>query len=220
MKTPLRSELSRVRIICLSDTHGLHNSVPVPKGDILLFAGDLCGPGNLWEVKRFGTWLRNLPHPHKIVIAGNHDWAFEQDRNKAAEALGEGIIYLQDSSVEVEGLKIYGSPWQPEFCNWAFNLKRGPQLEEIWSRIPQDTDILITHGPPYGILDKTYDGRSVGCQDLSARLAQLPKLKAHIFGHIHEAYGREVKDGCVYLNASICDLEQREAVNPPWLLEL
>ena len=194
--------------------------MPIPQGDILLFGGDMCGPGKLYEIERFGDWLRSLPHPHKVVIAGNHDWPFELAPNKALSALGEDIIYLQDEAVEIEGLKIYGSPWQPEFFNWAFNLKRGERLKAAWSQIPEDVDILITHGPPHGTLDKTDDGRLVGCEQLAARIPQLTKLKSHVFGHIHEAYGRKEKDGCIFLNASICDRAQRKAVNPPWLLEL
>lgn len=209
-----------MRFVALSDTHGFHHQLKIPDGDVLLFAGDMCGPGNLREVENFGDWLRTLPHTLKIVIAGNHDWPFERDLKSAREALGSDIIYLQDESYSVDSHKIYGSPWQPEFGNWAFNLPRGSALQEVWAKIPDDTDILLTHGPPYGKLDRTYDRRQVGCDHLRGRLTELPQLKAHLFGHIHESYGKLDQAGCLYLNGSICDISQRFAINLPWVFDL
>lgn len=209
-----------MRFIALSDTHGWHRKMVVPDGDVLLFAGDMCGPGKLEEVEKFGDWLRGLPHKHKVIIAGNHDWPFEKEPHLAREALGNDLIYLQDESVVCDGVKIYGSPWQPEFCRWAFNLKRGQALRDVWSKIPNDTEILLTHGPPMGILDRTFEQRPVGCEDLRHRLLSLPNLKLHVFGHIHEAYGRRQEGDRLYLNASICDLRQRGAVNRAWSVDL
>lgn len=209
---------SEMRFVAFSDTHNLHHQTVIPRGDVLLFGGDMCGRGTLEEVKRFGEFLASLPFQHKIVIAGNHDWPFQEEPQKAREALGD-VTYLQDESFIVEGLKIYGSPWQPEFCRWAFNLKRGEELRAVWSKIPDDTDILITHGPPYDILDRCYDGRRVGCSDLKQRIEELTNLKIHLFGHIHESYGRH-REGCTFLNGSVCDLYQRRAVNDPWVFDL
>lgn len=209
-----------MRFVILSDTHGCHRQLAVPDGDVLLFAGDMCGPGKLEEVEKFGNWLRGLPHAHKVVIAGNHDWPFEKNEQQAREALGDDIIYLQDEGIELEGIKIYGSPWQPEFCRWAFNLPRGESLRKVWSKIPEDTNVLLTHGPPQGILDRTFDRRAVGCEALRERLRTLGKLRLHVFGHIHEAHGRYQEEERLYLNASICDLSQRYAVNPAWSVEL
>lgn len=208
-----------MRFVAFSDTHGFHNSTTLPEGDVLLFSGDMCGRGNLDEVRRFGSFLQRQSHPHKVVIAGNHDWPFELDQDRARDALGD-VIYLQDEEVTIEGIKIYGSPWQPEFCDWAFNVARGEPLRKIWAKIPQDTDILLTHGPPHGILDLTSRSVRAGCEELAIRVSELLALKAHIFGHIHEAYGRIEKQGCQYINASICDLYQREAVNPAWVFEI
>lgn len=208
-----------MRFVVLSDTHNYHRQVQVPDGDVLLFAGDMCGRGTLDEVRAFGRFLEGLPHAHKIVIAGNHDWPFELAEQKSREALGE-VCYLQDESVEVEGVKIYGSPWQPEFCQWAFNLPRGDALRKVWARIPDDTQVLLTHGPPHGILDMTHDGRSVGCEELLKRVLALKELKLHLFGHIHEAYGNLAIGGCRFINASICDLYQREASKPPQVFDL
>ena len=98
-------------------------------------------------------------------------------------------VYLEDSAVELLGLKVYGSPWQPFYGGWAFNLHRGPDLAAMWAKIPDDITILVTHGPPEGILDRNNWGENVGCRDLLGRVMELrPRL--HVFGHIHEAAGR------------------------------
>jgi Icc-related predicted phosphoesterase len=111
----------------------------------------MCGEKDC--IKDFDDWLGTLPHKHKIVICGNHDLCFE-DNPKEARKLMKNAHYLEDETIEIEGLKFYGSPWQPEFHNWAFNLNRGEEIKKKWDLIPNDTDVLITHGPPYGILDK------------------------------------------------------------------
>jgi len=210
-----------MRIVCLSDTHNQHRSLDVPPGDILIHAGDSTFQGTLSEVSGFLMWMDSLPHPHKILIAGNHDWLFEQGPDLARMLLSEHpkLIYLQDSGCEVAGLKIWGSPWQPEFGRWAFNLKRrGARLREAWNKIPLDTDILITHGPPFGVLDQLVDGERVGCEVLAERLHVVhPKL--HVFGHIHWAYGRTLLDGTCFVNASNCD-EGYRPVNPSVVVDL
>jgi Icc-related predicted phosphoesterase len=188
----------------LSDTHCKHPAVP--DGDILIHAGDLTLDGSFREIAAEGNWLRSLPHKHKVLIAGNHDILFERNQADALVALGPGIVYLQDNEVKLEGLRIYGSPWQPEFCNWAFNLERGKALERVWRKIPEGLDILITHGPPYSYLDKglfSREGKPVhslrerllkneplGCKDLRNRIREVPP-KLHVFGHIHYGYGQE-----------------------------
>lgn len=209
-----------MRFVAFSDTHGFHDDTHLPQGDVLLFAGDICGwSEGMTEIEQFGAYLAKQPHAHKIVIAGNHDWAFQRNREAAVAALGD-VHYLQDDEVTIDGVKIYGSPWQPEFFNWAFNLPRGPELAKVWAKIPEDTQILVTHGPPYEVLDKTTDNRFVGCRELRKRVAALTELKAHVFGHIHEAYGCETVGKTTFYNASICDRGQREAINPPWVFEI
>jgi predicted phosphodiesterase len=135
-----------MKIVCLSDTHNCNEEIAVPEGDILIHAGDATINGTEQEIENFLFWYSALPHPYKIFVAGNHDWLFETD-NQVARLLTAryGIIYLQDSSAEIEGLQIYGSPWQPRFFNWAFNLNRGEELAEKWDLIPRETQILITH---------------------------------------------------------------------------
>src|SRR5690606_11518487 len=136
-----------------------------------------------------------LPHKRKIFVAGNHDWLFEKDDDRARGLLDPGISYLQDSSTEIDGLKIYGSPWQPRFFDWAFNLNRGREMAEKWAMIPDEIDILITHGRPHGILDlvpRQGWNENTGCEELRKRVEQLShlgRLKLHVFGHIHCGYG-------------------------------
>jgi predicted phosphohydrolase len=187
-------------IVCVSDTHGHHDITDVPPGDILVHAGDLTMFGELDEVSQFDTWLGNLPHAHKVVIAGNHDWCFQNQAERARQRL-TNAIYLEDAAATVAGLKFYGSPWQPWFLDWAFNLQRGPELAAKWALIPDDTDVLVTHGPPEGILDLTKRWVRVGDADLLARVRQVrPKL--HVFGHIHEAAGVDESVGTLFVNAA------------------
>ena len=192
-----------MRLVIFSDTHCAHEELNMPEGDLLIFAGDMCGYGHKKEAKRFIKWMSDLPHKYKVCICGNHDWPFYKYLGFAKDSFeSTGIHYLQDSSVEIDGLKIYGSPWQPEFCNWAFNLPRGKQLAEKWAMIPDDTDILITHGPPATIRDCC--PTSVGCDDLLKRVYEI-KPKLHVFGHIHTQWGISFRDGITFINASIVD---------------
>jgi predicted phosphohydrolase len=187
-------------LVCVSDTHGRHEITEIPPGDILIHAGDLTMFGELDEVSRFDAWLGSLPHPHKVVIAGNHDWCFQNQSVRARQRL-TNAIYLEDSAETVAGLKFYGSPWQPWFLDWAFNLDRGPQLAAKWALIPVDTDVLITHGPPEGILDLTKRWVRVGDADLLVRVRQV-RPKVHVFGHIHEAAGVGESRGTLFVNAA------------------
>ena len=198
-----------MKIVCLSDTHTQHHMIKVPDGDILVFAGDFAGPRDINMSQKytrdFAKWLDVLPHKHKIIIAGNHDTAIEKDPTLAVKYFSH-MNYLHNSSVTVEGLKFWGSPYTPEFCDWAFNLDRkGTALEDCWAQIPDDTDVLITHGPPRGYLDEGGSEAHCGCSKLlDAVLKVKPQL--HIFGHIHEGAGRKAFfDGTTFINASIVD---------------
>ena len=127
-----------MRVVFIADTHGLHARVEIPDGDILVHAGDICMRGEFEEVEAFNSWLEALPHRHKIVIAGNHDFCFERQPQKAQKRLA-GCTYLQDAGVTVEGIRFYGSPWQPWFYDWAFNLPRGGrELKARWTAIPDN----------------------------------------------------------------------------------
>lgn len=206
-----------MRIVCLSDTHGLHERLAVPEGDLLIHAGDFTNFGRVAEIERFDRWLGTLPHPHKVVVAGNHDFLFER-KPARARALITSARYLEDEACEVDGLRLWGSPWQPWFHDWAFNLARGPELASKWALVPDDVDVLVTHGPPAAILDRTHHGQEVGCADLRTALERVrPRL--HVFGHIHESSGRVELDGTTFVNASLCDLAYRVR-NEPVVVEL
>lgn len=207
-----------MRLVFISDTHNRLNDVTVPDGDVLIHSGDFCMRGNLAEVQKFSAQLEKLPHPHKIVVAGNHDWSFVTD-NAAARAALAHAIYLQDELIEIGGLKFYGSPWQPQFHNWAFNLPRGSeQLRAKWAMIPENIDILVTHGPPKGILDKILTKVHVGDELLLKRVLDI-RPKIHCFGHIHESYGQHIQDGITFINASSLNMFYQPA-NCPIVLDL
>lgn len=193
--------------------HGMNfdifNSVFLPSdADMIIHGGDMSIHGSELEVDSFLKWYSNLPYKYKILIAGNHDYLFEKFRGIAQELLKKypNIIYLESSEVIIEGIKIYGEPRQPWFHNWAFNVERGEVIRRYWDVIPDDTDILVTHGPPYDILDLTASGQSVGCVDLRERIKELKKLKLCIFGHIHEDAGYKMIDGVHFVNASVLNL--------------
>src|SRR6516225_9872366 len=135
-----------MKLVIIADTHGQHEEFIVPPGDVFIHAGDFTAAGHPHSVGKFNNWLGRLPHKYKIVVAGNHelDWSTEK------AAVLTNAIYLQDSGTEIEGIRFWGSPWQPEFNNWEFNLPRGVALAEKWALIPPGTDVLITHGPPQG----------------------------------------------------------------------
>lgn len=214
-----------MKIVCLSDTHNCNEQIEVPEGDILLHSGDATIRGTQPEVEEFLGWYSSLPHQYKIFVAGNHDWLYETNNHFARMITANfNIIYLQDSFIEIEGLKIYGSPWQPRFFDWAFNLNRGAELAEKWKLIPNDIDILITHGPPNGILDEVerkYWTENTGCEELIKKIEELSKnqLKLHLFGHIHCGYGQIEKFGVKFVNASNCD-EDYNPTQPPIVVEI
>ena len=192
-------------ITFISDTHTKHKHVTgeLPGGDILIHCGDISNRGHMNEIKNFLEWFEGIKgYEHKIFIAGNHDFGFQDNPNLCAKLLQDypTVTYLEDTSVIIDGIKIYGSPWQPRFYNWAFNVDRGWDIAQKWEKIPQDTDILITHGPLHGILDSTYTGQRVGCEDLYKKVMEI-KPKVHCSGHIHYDYGMKEIDGMTFINA-------------------
>ena len=205
-----------MRIACVSDTHGKLKLSDFTEADLLIVAGDYCPNFHgvdeaqlqlQWIQERWLPLLKEAPYTHKIVIAGNHDWVHEK-LPAFKEYEQSGITYLQDSGVKVDGLNIYGTPWQPWFYDWAFNFPPdddGSIAQKVWELIPNDTDILITHGPPYRVLDRCADGRLVGCPYLANRVKTI-KPKLHVFGHIHESYGSVKIDDTIYVNAALCNL--------------
>ncbi|HMY14685.1 MAG TPA: metallophosphatase domain-containing protein [Polyangium sp.] len=206
-----------MRLVLLSDTHRMHDRIIIPDGDVLVHAGDFCGHGKQSQAQAFAKFFQALPHRHKVVIAGNHDRCLELEPKLGREIFA-GCHYLLDSGVEIDGLRFWGSPWQPWFLDWAFNLPRGAALRAKWDLIPTDTDVLVTHGPPRGILDRTFADEAVGCDDLRDVVDRIrPRL--HVFGHIHEGYGTVDLNGTKFVNASICTLSYAPT-NPAVVVDL
>lgn len=207
------------QIAFISDSHNKHDEITkdLPGGWMLLCGGDISMGGSSIEILDFLNWFSNLPYEHKIFIAGNHDWLFEKNHDIAPEFKEKGVHYLFDNVIEIEGLKIYGSPWQPRFYNWAFNVDRYEAIAEKWKLIPNDIDILITHGPPFGILDGTWNATRAGCEELYKKVVEI-KPKIHLFGHIH--YGAGIKDynETLFINAS-CLGERYTYINKPIVID-
>ncbi len=201
------------KIVIISDTHRAEHEVKLPEGDILIHAGDF-DMNSPMDLDYINEWFAKQPFKHKIFIGGNHDFFLEKlYRANLKPNISEDIIYLCNSSVEIEGIKIWGSPFSPIFYNWAF-MGNVDELREIWSTIPSDTDIVITHCPAFGINDQVKDGFiSVGCPALRDKLKEI-KPKYHICGHIHEAYGVYQDEHTTYINASLLD-EYYAMVNEP-----
>lgn len=215
-----------MRIIATSDTHERHSGLVVPDGDVFIHAGDFTMHGDPVRVDSFNVWLGRLPHKHKIVIAGNHDRSFEIPdadrqlmRQYGQERLSNATHYLLHSGCEIEGKTFWGSPYTPFFHSDYWKFHYDPAMVGTWNTIPENLDVLITHGPARNHLDKTVEGDNAGCYDLFRRVKELIELdvapKYHLFGHIHEAYGRkEIGDCSVLLNVSAVDRQYRLREDP------
>lgn len=221
--------MTKIKITFISDTHNKHKYITndLPGGDIIIHSGDLTSMGYEHEIREFAKWFNSLHHyQYKIFIAGNHDWGFQDNSKRIKEILldYDKITYLQDSFIIIDDLsvkpfKIYGSPWQPEFYNWAFNLPRnGSGLEQRWNNIPKDVDILITHGPAFGYVDKVKGSSfNLGCELLAKRIEEI-KPKIHTCGHIHTGYGYVNNQSTHFINASVLN-ERYEYSNLPLKVE-
>ena len=215
------------KICCISDTHDLLDYIDLPDADLLVHAGDISMMGTVEQILKFNEDCGRIEHKFKygiVFIAGNHDWLFQKN-NLLARSLITNATYLEDSHVTINGLKIYGAPWQPTFYNWAFNLDRGLPIKAKWDLIPDDVDVLITHGPPYGILDVVGPNRfnpvalHVGCEELAKRIEQIPNLKLHVSGHLHNSHGFQKIGDKVFISASSLNDHYRVA-NRPIILDL
>ena len=201
-----------MKFIAISDTHGQHHKLHLPEGDCIIHAGDVSKMGKHFEIIDFLEWFKQLDFEHKIFIAGNHDFWFEQATQiEIKKMIPENIIYLNDSGILINGIQIWGSPITPWFYDWAFNRQRGEEIKKHWDLIPANTDILITHGPVHGILDRTTSNDHAGCEDLKNQV-EIVKPKVHICGHIHEGYGMIEKEETLFINASVLNVKY-ELVN-------
>jgi Icc-related predicted phosphoesterase len=208
-----------LKIVAISDTHGLHHQLPLPPGDVLIHAGDVSRRGDKNDVLDFLAWFEKQPFAHKIFVAGNHDFFFEREKPLAIKKIiPKSVTYLNDSGIQVGPLHIWGSPITPWFFGWAFNRRRGEAIRKHWNLIPANTHILITHGPPATLLDRTKRNEQVGCEQLEIKVREI-KPPLHIFGHIHEAYGETEREGTQFINASSVN-EHYQLMNPPVVFEL
>lgn len=222
-----------MKLVAISDTHGRHREVVLPPGDVLVHAGDITRNGEFDTIVDFADWMASQPHAHKIAIGGNHDACLDISQTKfdgsARRALEDrGIHYLLDASRTLDGVKFYGSPWVPNLATWAFYDRNRDQFEDA----PKDIDILITHSPPFAIRDGTMvrmatdppdltpDSRGhvhVGSKFIRRYVERCPRLRLHIFGHVHEMYGDEWRGGMHFVNACTCT-RAYEPTNAPFVI--
>lgn len=213
-----------MKLVFISDTHSRHSGLIIPECDILFHCGDWTGLGDEGDVREFAKWLEVQPAKYIVITPGNHEVSFSkklpQSRSWITDHCPRANVLIHES-VEIQGIKIFGSPWTPFFFNWSWNAGRTlseaayyfkPFIGDLWQDIPEDINILLTHGPAYEILDRAvnwYDKSEfvyVGCEELSKRIKALKELKIHAFGHLHYDGGKtETIDDVIRVNAAICD---------------
>jgi Icc-related predicted phosphoesterase len=229
-----------MRIVAISDTHTMERNFQIPDGDVLVHCGDFTYKGRQEEITDFLDWFLDLPHKNKILIAGNHDVTLEKNHREDIVSLLEiedsehwihecffkrviesGAHYLENSGVTIDGVNFWGSPVTPTFgIGWAFNEDRGAMIASTWEKIPDDTDVLITHGPPRNMRDwvKYNNSGNQGCFNLLDRISAV-KPKLSLFGHIHEGYGSAQYKETLFINCSLLD-DEYYPVNYPWVIDL
>src|ERR1017187_3256692 len=209
--------MTPLTIICMSDTHELHRELDVPNGDILIHAGDFTMfSKSAAAILDFNDWLGELPHFWKIVVPGNHEFFLEADPSR--RKLITNATLLIDESIEIMGLKVWGSPTTP-LLGEAFGVVSDTDRARLYSRIPSDTDVLVTQGPPYGILDQSPDSDyHAGCQQLLAAVRRV-KPMLHIFGHVHAGYGTFSTPDTLFVNAALPGKDY-DLSNPPHVFRL
>eukprot|EP01129_Flabellula_baltica_P002428 TRINITY_DN1223_c0_g2_i1.p1 TRINITY_DN1223_c0_g2~~TRINITY_DN1223_c0_g2_i1.p1 ORF type:complete len:330 (+),score=51.35 TRINITY_DN1223_c0_g2_i1:37-990(+) len=222
-----RTDGTLLRIVCISDTHCRHRLMDIPEGDVLIHSGDITFSGRQDWLEDFNDWLGELPHPYKIVIAGNHDvtlhptfyrdhhWRFHDEIQdaEAIKAILTNCIYIEDETVIIDGIRFYGTPWVPAFHDCAFNLYSEEQLEYIYSKIPEQTHVLITHTPPEKHRSKGPDGKDYGSPALNQRVKEI-KPVVHVFGHVHVSYGKDITKSTTFVNAASVNTKYKPANSP------
>lgn len=202
-----------ITIVATSDTHSEHRNIfYMPKGDILIHAGDACRTGTKEDLKDFANWFSQQPFKHKIYVPGNHDIFAHTNPTEARRLFAKDVNYLHEDTCEVLGLKIFGAGYVMKTTAKAFGRPAGTTLRNAWRLIEPGTDVVVTHTPAYGILDTTKrKGEHAGCPDLTERLRQL-KPRVHICGHIHEGYGAEVTEGTQHYNVAYLNPKQERVM--------
>jgi predicted phosphohydrolase len=202
-----------MRIVVISDTHGLHRGIEdLPAGDVLVHAGDFMNSGyDPKDILSFNRWLGEQPFKHRVVCAGNHDRYFQNSPHEARFLLSNAT-YLENTGITIDNVTFWASPYTPEFLNWAFMYSRGSGAK-YWDQIPGSLDVLITHGPPFGILDQVAPGGvHLGCAELLQSIEQR-KPKVHVFGHIHGGAGTFENESTHFVNAAYLN-EQYKPLKP------
>lgn len=202
-----------MRIVCIADTHNRHLDIDIPPGDIIVHAGDFTEAGTRSETLDFLNWFSTLPHEHKILVPGNHDFYLEKKIGLLEGIIPQKIHCLIDQEVKINNYKFWGSPFTPGNGRWAFNKSRGREIRTHWELIPADTDFLITHSPPYGVMDELDNKQHIGCEELLKRIKRI-KVGHHIFGHIHDDYGIVRTRDTTFINASSLDNSYRYINSP------
>ncbi len=221
-----------MRVVFLSDTHGRHTEMDIPEGDVIIHGGDMTDKGTTKEAIRFLHWFESLPHFYKVAIPGNHDLCFNPNLKMGNEEFRRAVqnftslrdlnMILYDQMCEIEGFRIWGSPYTPAYgSKWTFGIERGQPMRTHWSQIPATVDILVTHGPPKDILDTYYwneESERIGCEGLKeAVLAKRPRL--HLFGHVHDSRGVTAEDSITFINGSIIR-DDCDSLNPCWVIDI
>ena len=217
------------RFACLADTHGSFNLIKpewIFPSDFLLIAGDITNYGQQSQVEACVNWALDFPTQHRIIIAGNHDLSLDKERYESFTRKPEntdidetrklldtsGITYLNHQAITIDGIHFFGSPYSMEFGQWAFPIL-SDQCDHFWDDVPLNTDVFLTHGPPYGILDLSqYSQQKTGCPSLLNKINQI-KPKLSVFGHLHEAYGYFKTKDTLFINCSLMNMKY-QMVNP------
>lgn len=205
-----------MKIVCISDTHNKHTYIKIPPGDLIIHAGDFTEAGTKGETLNFLNWFSSLPHTYKILVAGNHDFYLEKHAADLQETMPGNIHYLKDSGVNIQNINFWGAPYTRGNGSWAFNKKSGEEISAHWEMIPENTDFLVTHSPPFQILDELDDKRHIGCDKLLNRVKRIAPAY-HIFGHNHNDYGIERTADTVFVNSSSMD-NSYKLINAPLII--
>lgn len=211
-----------MKYIILSDTHEKQAEIgTLPECDFLIHCGDMTYKGEFFPIRDFVQWFEKQPARYRICIVGNHELTTDINHSKYNPAIramladNKNFHYLENNQVVLDGIKFYGSPAQPWFFDWGHNFQRGAEIRKVWAKIPQDVDVLITHGPPFGVLDrvkkhkKNGDNEHAGCADL-LEIVERYKPKLHCFGHLHQDGLRVATNGITtFVNGAVLDDDYR-----------